>query len=63
MASLGAQEVSELRRQVTSPKGTTERAIEVLQTGQLSELLIDALLKAKQRCEELQQDAAGNSTS
>lgn len=42
-----------LRQRVTSPGGTTERAIGVLQAGGLSTLFEQALVAAKQRSEEL----------
>lgn len=42
-----------LRRQVTSPGGTTERAIDILQAGDLSKLFKDALEAARARAEEL----------
>ncbi len=42
-----------LRQQVTSPGGTTERALEVLQSGGLVELFESALQAAKQRSIEL----------
>lgn len=44
---------SELRRQVTSPKGTTERAIAVLETGNLAELFDRAMAAAIARAKEL----------
>jgi len=44
---------SELRRQVTSPKGTTERAIAVLETGKLAELFDRAMAAAIARAKEL----------
>lgn len=47
----------ELRRQVTSPNGTTERAIAQLETGDLQELFAKATRAALARSKEL---AAGN---
>ncbi|MFM1897549.1 MAG: Pyrroline-5-carboxylate reductase [Pseudomonadota bacterium] len=44
---------AELRRQVTSPGGTTERAIGVFEQGGLRELVSKALGAARQRSEEL----------
>jgi pyrroline-5-carboxylate reductase len=44
---------SELRRRVTSPKGTTERAIEVLQSADLKSLFDHATAAALARTEEL----------
>jgi len=43
----------ELRRRVTSPKGTTERAIEVLQTADLKALFDRATAAALARTKEL----------
>lgn len=51
---------AELRRQVTSPGGTTERAINILQQGQLAELFEQALYGAKTRCRELSDELAGD---
>ena len=47
----------ELRRRVTSPHGTTERAISVLQSANLSELFDRATASALARAKEM---AAGN---
>lgn len=44
---------AELRRRVTSPKGTTERAIQVLETGGLQELFDRATDAALARAKEL----------
>lgn len=44
---------AELRRRVTSPKGTTERAIQVLQSAHLSELFDRATAAALARTKEL----------
>ena len=44
---------AELRRRVTSPKGTTEQAIAVLQTAHLAELFERAARAAQQRAQEL----------
>lgn len=58
-ALLAASDVdpAELRRRVTSPKGTTERAIAVLQEGRLAELFGRATDAALARAKEL---AAGS---
>ncbi len=45
--------ITELRRQVTSPGGTTEKAIAVLEENQLREVFRKALQAAKLRAEEL----------
>lgn len=47
------QEVVQLRRFVTSPGGTTEQAIAVLESGNLKELFKKALMAAVHRAEEL----------
>ncbi len=46
-------DTAELRRRVTSPNGTTERAIGIFEQGGLRELVEQALQGAKQRSEEL----------
>jgi pyrroline-5-carboxylate reductase len=47
------EEPAELRRRVTSPKGTTERAIAVLHEANLAELFERAARAAQQRAQEL----------
>ena len=47
------EEPAELRRQVTSPNGTTERAIQALQAGDLGGLFDRALAAAVARAQEL----------
>ena len=59
MALEGAEEPASLRARVTSPGGTTERAIEVLQRGDMAGLLRDALVAATKRARELAQMLAG----
>jgi pyrroline-5-carboxylate reductase len=44
---------AELRRRVTSPKGTTERAIAVLQDAHLHDLFAEATDAALARAKEL----------
>lgn len=46
-------ELAELRRQVTSPGGTTEQAIRILEEGNIDGILAKALLAAEKRSEEL----------
>jgi pyrroline-5-carboxylate reductase len=53
MAVTSDVDAAELRRRVTSPGGTTERAIEVFEQGKLHELFGDALQAAYQRSKEL----------
>lgn len=47
------QDPAQLRRNVTSPKGTTEQAVNVLQTGKWGELFDEALAAAIRRSKEL----------
>jgi len=49
------EDLAELRRRVTSPGGTTERALEVLQQGRLPEVLAEAVRAASERARELAQ--------
>ena len=51
------EDPAELRRQVTSPKGTTERAIAVLQAARLDEVFAEATDAALARARELAQGA------
>jgi len=52
--ALESQEnVIKLRQRVTSPGGTTERALEVLEKGKFRDLITQALRAAKKRSEEL----------
>ncbi|WP_373091462.1 pyrroline-5-carboxylate reductase [Zhongshania sp.] len=53
MAISSDVDAAELRRRVTSPKGTTERAIKLLQAGGLEGLFNQALEGARLRAEEL----------
>ncbi len=53
MAISSDVDAAELRRRVTSPKGTTERAIKLLQDGGLEGLFDQALEGARLRAEEL----------
>jgi len=53
MALEGHEEPSELRRRVTSPGGTTERAVQALEQGQIGKLFDDAVAAAIQRAREL----------
>ncbi|MFQ5994341.1 MAG: pyrroline-5-carboxylate reductase [Acidiferrobacterales bacterium] len=53
MALEGGTEPAELRRRVTSPGGTTERAIAVLQDGNVEELFNKAIEAACDRSREL----------
>ena len=53
MALESQEDVAELRRRVTSPGGTTEQAINTLQSGKLEQLFADALTAAANRSKEL----------
>ena len=53
MALESRESLSELRRRVTSPGGTTERAIRVLQSHRLEALFDEALKAAHRRSQEL----------
>lgn len=53
MAIESNQDVGTLRRQVTSPGGTTEKAISVLNQGNIEELFHNALKAAQQRSVDL----------
>jgi pyrroline-5-carboxylate reductase len=44
---------AELRRKVTSPGGTTQAAIETMQSRQMDQTVVDALKRAEQRGREL----------
>lgn len=45
--------VAKLRQRVTSPGGTTEKALQILEQGEFQKLITQALSAAKQRSEEL----------
>ncbi len=51
-----SSDITELRQSVTSPKGTTEAAIKVMQAGQIHALITDALQAAYQRAQQLKQE-------
>ncbi len=53
MALEGAEVPADLRRRVTSPGGTTERALQVLEQGQIGRLFEDAVAAAVTRAREL----------
>jgi pyrroline-5-carboxylate reductase len=59
MAIESAEEPATLRRRVTSPGGTTERAVKVLEDGGLRELFGQALSAARDRSVELSQLLGG----
>ena len=47
---------AQLREQVTSPGGTTERALNVFNKGNLESTLREAMHKAYERAEEMSED-------
>lgn len=53
MALEGGEEPAQLRKRVTSPGGTTEKAIQTLQAGHLEQIFDQAVLAAIQRAREL----------
>ena len=53
MALESTEELAELRRRVTSPGGTTERAVQVLQSHSVDTVFDEALRAAYQRSVEL----------
>ncbi len=53
MALESSNNVNQLRQQVTSPKGTTEAAIAILEKGHLQTLFYDAMQGAYERSKEL----------
>ncbi len=59
MALESSEDASTLRRRVTSPGGTTERAIQVLEEGGVWELFHQALSAARKRSRELANQLGG----
>ncbi len=53
MASTSEDDLSTLRRKVTSPKGTTEAAINSMETNNIRQLMADAVNAAQNRGKEL----------
>jgi pyrroline-5-carboxylate reductase len=53
MALESDKNVIELRKAVTSPAGTTERAIQVLEKAEIRDIIMNTLLAAQQRAQEL----------
>ena len=53
LLAASAEDPAELRRRVTSPKGTTERAVAVLQDARLDEIFTEATAAALARAKEL----------
>lgn len=53
MALEGGEEPAQLRKRVTSPGGTTEKAVQVLEAGRIEKIFEDAVVSAIQRAREL----------
>jgi pyrroline-5-carboxylate reductase len=60
MALESPEELSALRARVTSPGGTTERAVEILRQGEIERLFTEALKGARDRAAELGKLLGGN---
>ncbi len=58
MALESGEAPAELRRQVTSPKGTTAAALQVFEDGRYAALVQKALTAARDRGRELSQESA-----
>lgn len=56
LLAASGEDPAELRRRVTSPNGTTERAIAVFQAGGLDELFVEATQACRDRAAELGRD-------
>ena len=53
MALEGGEEPAQLRQRVTSPGGTTEKAVQTLEAGRIESIFNDAVVAAMQRAREL----------
>lgn len=53
LAKFSEDDVAELRRKVTSPRGTTERAIQTFESRQLRDIFSEAMEACAQRSKEL----------
>jgi len=53
MALEGGEEPAQLRKRVTSPGGTTEKAVQTLEAGQIERVFDDAVVAAMRRAREL----------
>ena len=60
LANESSDDVAELRRKVTSPGGTTERALQNFEAGGLRELVKQSLKAASDRSEELAAEFGAN---
>jgi pyrroline-5-carboxylate reductase len=59
MVATSPDEAEELRRRVTSPGGTTEAAMAVLENGAFGDLMLRAVTAARDRSRELSGQAGG----
>jgi len=60
MAITSSNSPAELRKNVTSPNGTTQAAIEVFDQTQISQNIQTALVAAQKRSQELAQDLSAS---
>ena len=60
LATSSEEDVAELRRKVTSPGGTTEKALHTFEQGRLREIVTRALKAARNRSIELANDFGSN---
>ncbi|CAO3596452.1 unnamed protein product [Absidia cylindrospora] len=56
MAMESEDDLATLRRKVTSPKGTTEAALKVLEAGNIRQVMHDAVFAADERSRELAEE-------
>jgi pyrroline-5-carboxylate reductase len=59
MASEGTEDAATLRRRVTSPGGTTQAAVESLESGGFARLVDEAVARATARGRELSRQSGG----
>jgi pyrroline-5-carboxylate reductase len=53
MAQESEDDLATLRKKVTSPKGTTEAALEVMESRNIREIMKDTIFAAEKRAKEL----------
>ncbi|KAI7899252.1 pyrroline-5-carboxylate reductase [Cokeromyces recurvatus] len=59
MAQESNEDVSSLRQKVTSPNGTTEAAIKVMESSQIRDIMKNAIVAATKRSQELAKELGG----
>ena len=59
MALESEEDIATLREQVTSPGGTTEQGLQVMNNNNIDQLLLDVLKAAHQRAVELADQLGG----